>query len=192
MVNDTIDIHKLNLEELSGVIALYPWYTAARMELCRRLAEAGALSDAQIGQAAMYMNSRSALSALCRKKKEGEVADRDIKEIIKAYLPREDKSLSRPVRAAGGDYFTQAEYDQVRQTDDNIFSTFASKARQEAGYVPEHNAENDFCTETLAKIYLEQNCKEQAINIYSKLILRYPEKRIYFATLIDEINKKEQ
>ena len=40
MVNDTIDIHKLNLEELSGVIALYPWYTAARMELCRRLAEA--------------------------------------------------------------------------------------------------------------------------------------------------------
>ena len=192
MVNDTIDIHKLNLEELSGVIALYPWYTAARMELCRRLAEAGALSDAQIGQAAMYMNSRSALSALCRKKKEGEVADRDIKEIIKAYLPREDKSLSRPVRAAGGDYFTQAEYDQVRQTDDNIFSTFASKARQEAGYVPEHIAENDFCTETLATIYLEQNCKEQAINIYSKLILRYPEKSIYFATLIDEINKKEQ
>lgn len=192
MVNDTIDIHKLNLEELSGVVALYPWYSAARMELCRRLAEAGALSEAQLGSAAMYLNSRSALAALCRRKKEADVADHDIKEIIKAYLPREDKSLSRPVRAAGGDYFTQAEYDHVRQADDNIFSAFASKAREEAGYVQEQSVDNDFCTETLAKIYLEQNCKEQAINIYSKLILRYPEKSVYFAALIDEINKKEQ
>jgi hypothetical protein len=50
----------------------------------------------------------------------------------------------------------------------------------------------DFCTETLAKIYLEQDYTEQAIDIYSKLSLRYPEKSVYFAALIDEIKQKEQ
>ena len=46
MVNP-IDIHKLTLEELSGVIALYPWYGGARMELCRRMSGEGALSEIQ-------------------------------------------------------------------------------------------------------------------------------------------------
>ena len=48
----------------------------------------------------------------------------------------------------------------------------------------------NFYTETLAGIYLEQGYSQEAIDIYSQLILRYPEKSVYFAALIDEINKK--
>ena len=32
-----IDIQALNLDELTGVVNLYPWFAAARMELCRRM-----------------------------------------------------------------------------------------------------------------------------------------------------------
>ena len=32
-----IDLHRLTLDELTGVVNLYPWYAAARMELCRRM-----------------------------------------------------------------------------------------------------------------------------------------------------------
>ena len=55
----------------------------------------------------------------------------------------------------------------------------------------EPDSEEPFCTETLAGIYLEQGYTREAIDIYSQLCLRYPEKSVYFAALIDEINKKE-
>ena len=45
-----------------------------------------------------------------------------------------------------------------------------------------------YITETLAEIYAQQGYLEQAKNIYSKLILRYPEKSAYFATLIEKLN----
>ena len=51
---DFIDIHKLTLEELSGVVDIYPWYGGARMELCRRMAELGALSESQIARTALH------------------------------------------------------------------------------------------------------------------------------------------
>ena len=49
--------------------------------------------------------------------------------------------------------------------------------------------EFDLYTETLAQIYAEQGYYEQAKNIYSKLILAYPEKSAYFASLIQKIEE---
>lgn len=45
----------------------------------------------------------------------------------------------------------------------------------------------DFVTETLAKIYLKQGNKEKAIKAYRKLMLKYPEKKTYFASQIKKI-----
>lgn len=51
-------------------------------------------------------------------------------------------------------------------------------------------SENDgILTETLARIYLEQHQYEKAINIFKKLCLKNPEKSIYFAARISEIEK---
>ena len=71
----------------------------------------------------------------------------------------------------------------------SVLSSFATRARAE-GYVDQGEADMaDFCTETLAQVYLEQGYPAEAKKIYSKLILRYPEKSVYFATLIEEIEK---
>ena len=43
-------------------------------------------------------------------------------------------------------------------------------------------------SETLAEVYIEQNEKEMAIEIYEKLKLKFPEKSTYFADLIQKLN----
>ena len=48
---------------------------------------------------------------------------------------------------------------------------------------------DDFITETLAKIYKEQGHFDKAINAFEKLILKFPEKKTLFATKINEIKK---
>ncbi|MBN2165390.1 MAG: hypothetical protein JW717_03860 [Marinilabiliaceae bacterium] len=50
--------------------------------------------------------------------------------------------------------------------------------------------ENDhLMTETLANIHIKQKHYEKAIAIFEKLSLKYPEKNIYFATRIEELEK---
>ena len=48
---------------------------------------------------------------------------------------------------------------------------------------------DDLITETLAAIYLRQKKYEKAQKAYEKLSLKYPEKSIYFASQIKEIEK---
>ncbi|PRD51415.1 hypothetical protein [Sphingobacterium gobiense] len=48
----------------------------------------------------------------------------------------------------------------------------------------------DLVTETLADIYADQAMYVKAIEVYKKLILRFPEKKSYFATRIKELEEK--
>lgn len=188
---DIIDLKTLNMEELTGVVSIYPWYAGARKELCNRMAALGegAWSDERYAEQALYFGSRKIASLLARAGRETSCRDENI-ELPKA-TPAEEPAIGNRIVMVGGDYFSREQYESVRRKDDGIFSTFASKARED-GY-PEPVQQSDFediCTETLAEIYLQQDYVEQAVQIYSKLGLRYPEKSAYFAALIEKINRK--
>ena len=195
-----IDIKKLTLDELAGVVNLYPWFGGARKELCERMSRMGGdgWGERQFADAAMYVGARERMADMMRSSRNENWADADVEKLLKSYIVEKEEmedtaSGKRKVYSGVGDYFSQDDYDQVRRADDNVFSKYAAKARQGRTSVEEApDVEFDMYTETLAGIYLEQGYPEQAKRIYSKLILAYPEKNAYFAALIqkiDELNK---
>ncbi len=191
-----IDLKKLNLDELVGVVNLYPWFGGARKELCERMLKVGGDSwgEAQYADAAMYIASRGKISDMLRSSRSCNWTDDEVENLIKSYIAEDDAAKETPsgqrrVHVVGGDYFSQAEYDQVRRSDDNVFSRYAAKAKQEKPYEVQEDSEFDLYTETLAQIYLEQGYPEQARSIYSKLLLANPEKNAYFAALIQKIDE---
>ena len=191
-----IDIKKLTLDELVGVVNLYPWFGGARKELCSRMSRMGGdgWGTSQFADAAMYVQSRAKMADMMRSSLSKDWTDADVEDLLKSYITekeasREGNPAQRRVYVVGGDYFSQDEYDQVRKSDDHVFTRYAAKARevkeQEAG----QEAGFDLYTETLAQIYLEQGYPDHAKSIYSKLILANPEKNAYFAALIQKIDE---
>ena len=196
MVEQNKNISKLSTEELMGVINTYPWYGYARMELCTRMSEKGLWTDEEDSDAALYISSRRLISELLTSGQKVDCSDADIAELLKSYIhdaePEDENGAQTPsgqrVFVVGGDYFSQAQYDKVRRSTDGIFSSFASKESDRVYDIPDED-KMDFCTETLGRIYEQQGYYAEAKEIYSKLSLRYPEKSVYFATLIEKLDK---
>ncbi len=186
-----IDIKKLTLDELMSIINLYPWFGGARVELCSRMA--GEISEEQFAAAAMYLPSRKKLADIRRRASGKTLTDAAVEDIIKSYvLAKEQPKVEQPKRrvyAGAGDYFSQEEYDQARHEEDNVFSRHAAKVRKEKGEQAHVEPSFELFTETLAQIYVEQGYYQHAREIYSKLILAYPEKNAYFAALIQKLDE---
>ena len=194
MVNGSINLKSLTIDELAGVVNLYPWFGAARKELCRRMSSVGGegWGERDYAVSALYMGSRAIVSDMLRSSRTKDYSDKDIQKLLEAYTggeaPAAKQDAKPRTRVVGGDFFSQDEYDSVRRSDDNIFSSFASKAKgEEVRQKTEQEVLDAFCTETLAQIYVDQGYYEQAKFIYSKLLLRYPEKNAYFAALIQKL-----
>ena len=197
MEQKAINLKSLTMDELAGVVNLYPWYGAARKELCQRMAGMGGESwgVSQFSDQAMYVGDRGMVAEIMRQGKSDDYADKDLESLLGTYIDekkREESSKTesegRKVHVVGGDFFSQTDYEKVRKAEDNVFvpQPIKKKAGQES---PEGGPGLDFCTETLAQIYAEQGYFEQARKIYAKLILAFPEKSAYFASLIKELDK---
>ena len=190
-----IDIHTLTLDELAGVVNLYPWYGAARVELCRRMLAMGEdWGEEEYAAQALYVPDRGKLAVFVRRGHTVDCSDKDLRALLSSYMETETPAVqedAHPVRVVGGDYFSQAQYDNVRRSGDNIFTRFAGKPREGASADQEATSEmaERFATETLARIFQEQGRLEEARRIYSRLLLEIPEKSAYFATLIDNLDK---
>lgn len=187
-----IDIHRLTLDELAGVVNLYPWYGAARVEMCRRMLSDG-WGPGEMASQALFIGDRRKLSAIVRSTQAVDCTDKDVKSILASFMaPRPVDEKATPehaVRVVGGDYFSQAQYDDVTRAQDNIFTRFAFKAARPEGSEEGETSDiaDRFATETLARIFAEQGRTEEARRIYSRLVLDIPEKSAYFASLIDNL-----
>ena len=96
----------------------------------------------------------------------------------------------------GGDYFGQADFERLEKEGFSVATPVFGARAGSRDYAPavseEVDREGRVVSETLAAIYLQQEMYDRARDIYEKLILLYPEKSAYFATLIEEVKDKKQ
>lgn len=85
------------------------------------------------------------------------------------------------------DKFLSSNPGKIRQKSDTGTSAENAAAKQ---VIEKSTAESDdLITETLANIYFKQKNYQKAIHAYQKLSLKYPEKSVYFAGRIKEIEE---
>ena len=89
-----MDLKRLNLDELVGVVNLYPWFGGARRELCERMSRMGkdAWGMEQYADAAMYVGSRAKLSSMLRAASSQDWSDADVEDLIKSYLEEKQEA----------------------------------------------------------------------------------------------------
>ncbi len=202
MAEGSIDLKRLTTDELSGVVNIYPWFGAARKELCERMAAVAGTEERGgklFADAALHIPCRKKLADILARDAVRQYTDEDVEKLIRKHLEEESAAAQsnepagdtetgyrRNVHIVGGDYFSQEEYEGVRRKDDNLFRNIgtASDSRAKGDQPVPHLG---FYTQTLAEIYAEQGYFEEAKQIYSQLILAYPEKSAYFASLIEKL-----
>ncbi|MBE8713941.1 hypothetical protein [Sphingobacterium hungaricum] len=126
-------------------------------------------------------------------KLEAALLDQQIRENIFHLQNPEDK-LSDAVKQK------TVEFTQVKKSDEVIEKFIREEPQIHPPSPNALNTENKarksseeqytFVTETLANIYIEQGLYPKAIEVFKKLILRFPEKKSYFAHRIQETEEK--
>src|SRR5690606_3429775 len=71
---------------------------------------------------------------------------------------------------------TEAIEEEVDEIPEDVFKMAVDSIEKE-----------ELVSESMAEVYIKQGKFEQALNIYKKLILSFPEKKVYFASKIDII-----
>jgi len=185
-------LSSLTVPQLEAVIARYPWFTLARKELYLRTVRMGEeYRKLGMKRAGVYMFSRDILlNAVTQDRTGSDVHEQPLSEkngTSSAISDSYEAHEKQVIRVIGGDWFSKEDLDSLNDDGLNAVERFTPSRVTEirgAGF-----ADEDFYTETLARVYAEQELYQMAIDVYSKLILIYPEKSAYFAALIKEQEK---
>ena len=194
-----MDLAALSDIELDGVIEEFPWFAAARIEFVRRsrtYGEDAALVAAK--SAGLFVMDRRTLHAVATGRK-----------IAAATRPLPAGQPKPSYVVVGGDYFGKEDFKALEDSGEAfdisaltynplecaLVNTGASPAAKSSGPAEGSSADpaadENFCTETLAGIYFDQELYDDAISAYEKLILLYPEKSAYFASLIEKVKENK-
>jgi hypothetical protein len=203
-------LNEKNLVELKEILDEYPYFQSAHLLYIKNLSnEKNFRFASQLKVSAIHATDRTVLYHLLntQKKKPGE---KEIKvgetintstEPQPAVVERKNSETSLIESAyrldgeieAGktlGQLVKDINESAVRNKPD-LFQNLIKQNLEEDFFSDEENAEIDnndeFITETLAKIYIKQGLYGKAIDAFQRLKLKYPEKSIYFAKQIDEV-----
>lgn len=199
---DFTHIKDFTPEQLEAVVEEYPWFSYARELMLVKLADIGdEVFETQLRNSAIFLHSREHLYLVIEERKR-----RKKEEEKKEIAGNREVAKIPAVRyvVAGGDYFSSADFEELEKDEKPVGEEKAGN-EVNAGSIKAESSESseagessvdfdnpEFCTETLGEIYAQQGYYEQAIEIFSRLSLLYPQKSAYFAALIREMKDKKE
>lgn len=178
-----VNVKDLTPSELQQLLEDHPWFTVARKEaILRQGGDEEALRRA-VGQSALFFLSRD-----------------HVFRILSGRVPNKDAGQKKPDRrqyyVVGGDYFGKEDFERLEEEGFSVttpvFGAKAGSVDVPPAVAEEVDKSHEMVSETLAEIYVQQELYKRAIEIYEKLILLFPEKSTYFATLIENVKKIKQ
>lgn len=179
-----VDVRFLSASELQQLLEEHPWFTVARREAIARQGGDEAAFRRAIGRDAVFFLSRDQMLRLLT----GKTAAPE--------EPAPEKPAQPRYYVVGGDYFGQADFERLEKEGFSVATPVFGARAGSRDYAPavseEVDREGRVVSETLAAIYLQQEMYDRARDIYEKLILLYPEKSAYFASLIEKAKDKKQ
>lgn len=179
-----VDLSRITSTELQQLLEDHPWFTVARREAIARQGGDEAALRRAVGRDAIFFLSRD-----------------EVFRLLTGKVPvAEEPVAARPARpqyyVVGGDYFGKEDFERLEQEGFSVttpvFGARASSVEYAPAVAEEVDADKTLVSETLARIYAEQELYQRSIDIYKKLILLFPEKSAYFATLIEKVKEKKQ
>ena len=126
------------------------------------------------------------------------ISDKEKTQIPEFEKITETPSVNKPIEVEDNFEFEGQQYvldegefnEPIKNYIQEQIVTKNTKINPEETYKPKSIDTIDFeeiISETLAKLYLKQGHKEKGIRMYEKLILKFPEKSVYFASEIEKL-----
>lgn len=126
------------------------------------------------------------------------ISDKEKTQIPEAEKFTETPSINKSIEVEDNFEFEGQQYvldegefnEPIKNYIQEQIETKNTKINPEETYKPKSIDTIDFeeiISETLAKLYLKQGHKEKGIRMYEKLILKFPEKSVYFASEIEKL-----
>jgi len=110
------------------------------------------------------------------------------KEDLKSISPEEDMEL----KLKASPFYRASDEDAGKKQEEPAAVSSAKKTSMMTEDGKVNFDDLAFCTETLGHIYAQQGFYDKAIEVFSKLILLYPQKSAYFAALVNDLKNKEE
>ena len=183
-LHNPADLNEETLVATKSLTIDFPWFQTGWMLYLKNLKTVESPEfEVALKKVALLVPDRKQLYKFLNDEIHFEAFSETPETLKNVYSLREEKT----------DFIGDSLIDKFLRSDRGSFKRNAHQQETQETVVDKHLIEksvienDELVTETLANIYFEQKKYEKALSAYQKLSLKYPEKSIYFASRIKEI-----